>query len=531
MMKTLYLYTNDEKKIEKLETHPHLAEYEIKTFVVDENYELLHHQGLSLVVIYGAQHKEALWAMIDREEARMAKTVFLFVLEKEDFSFAYKACRYGFVQLLLASEGEEAFYKGVMKCIEKLLYIERVETERSRLAEYEFQKTSSLMERLLTNILNKPAEVEFLLPEINKRYGTKLGEGDYQVIIITVNRYELYGKSSQFVKDAVLTTLRELSHAKDIIMGYRENYGLMGILHYSEEVNVSERKTAYEHLRDQLMLLTNRYENCLLTLSVGKMVKGISRISDSFMDASLAKEFGIVEGKSFVYAQEVTNLRQDMEKYLPERKRKELIRYIALGDVRHVNSWFLEFHQNMKHKFMQYPPAFALFCQQIYKGISESEKTVKSRFFPEWKFFYLQFIFDVEERIRQLEMLLLEICHVMAQSMEEEQDVAVQAIAYMKVHYKEPINLDYIAQKCGLSTSYFSRKFKEQTGVNYIDVLTDIRIREAQKLLGTTDMSIGSIIEEVGYCDDKHFRKLFNKVTGMKPTEYRKKLRTEKSFD
>ena len=85
-----------------------------------------------------------------------------------------------------------------------------------------------------------------------------------------------------------------------------------------------------------------------------------------------------------------------------------------------------------------------------------------------------------------------------------------------------------MAEECGLSTSYFSKKFKEQTGEKYIDVLTDIRIREAQRLLGTTDISVAEIVEAVGYCDDKHFRRLFHKVTGMNPLEYRKKIRNEK---
>ena len=92
----------------------------------------------------------------------------------------------------------------------------------------------------------------------------------------------------------------------------------------------------------------------------------------------------------------------------------------------------------------------------------------------------------------------------------------------------EPLNLEFIAEECGLSTSYFSRKFKEHTGENYIDVLTDIRTREAQRLLSTTDLSIGEIVEQVGYCDEKHFRRVFQKATGLRPAEYRKKIKIEK---
>ena len=121
----------------------------------------------------------------------------------------------------------------------------------------------------------------------------------------------------------------------------------------------------------------------------------------------------------------------------------------------------------------------------------------------------------------------MEICHMMQQETRDDADLANQAIAYMKVHYAEPINLDYMAEKCGVSTSYFSRKFKEQTGEKYIDALTDIRVREAQRLLATTDLSVMEIVEAVGYCDDKHFRRIFHKSTNMNPLEYRKEMRKE----
>ena len=415
-------------------------------------------------------------------------------------------------------------------CLERISHMERLQAERVELEEYEFRKNHKIMERLLTNILNKPEQVEFMLPEINKRYGTDLGEGEYQVLIIHVDKYELCSPSSHFFKEVTLQTIHTLSFAKEIIMGYREPYGMIGILHFSKETDTCSRNRELEILGNSIAHLKDRYEEYQVTLSVGGVVNSISQIADSMKEAALAKEYRIITGKQLIYAREIDHLKQDMENYLPERKRKELIRHITLGDVRHVNGWFLDFHQNLEPHFMEYPPAFAYMCWCIYCDIAQQEKISQLQVFSEWKFFSLLHIFDVHERIRELEILLLEICHMIAEGIRKEQDVAVKAIAYMKVHFREPINLEFIAEKCGLSTSYFSRKFKEQTGTNYIDVLTDIRIREAQKLLGTTDLSIMEIIEEVGYCDDKHFRKLFFKVTGMKPREYRKKIQSEKNF-
>ena len=70
-----------------------------------------------------------------------------------------------------------------------------------------------------------------------------------------------------------------------------------------------------------------------------------------------------------------------------------------------------------------------------------------------------------------------------------------------------------------------AEKFKEQTGENYIDVLTEIRMKEAMRLLSETDDSIDEILEKLCYSDDKHFRNLFVSYTGMLPMVYRKTYR------
>lgn len=530
-MKTVYIYTNDESR-EDIEILTCMAEYKIQKIKIEQVQQAaVEETAPTLIVIYEPEKFVNLWEYVQRVESRRTNAYFLLIMEREDFSLAYEASGHYSITLLLQSADKEEWNKRVEMALKRLRFIERVCKERVVLEEYEFQKNHKIMERLLTNILNKPEEVEFLLPEINKRYGTRLEEGDYQVIVINVNQYELCGQSSRFLKEVTLTVMHMLNYAKEIIMGYREPYGLIGIVHYDKETDMIRRKNGYEKLLERIMQMQKHYGEFGVTLSVGRIVNSISKVSISLQEASLAKEYRITTGQSLIYASEISGLQQDMESYLPERKRKELIRYVTLGDIRHVNSWFLEFHQNIEPGFMKYPPAFALFCWQVYCDMSEHEKTSRSEVFPEWKFFSLQHIFDGFERNRKLEVLLLEICHMMAEGMEADQEVAVKAIAYMKVHFREPINLEFIAEKCGLSTSYFSRKFKEQTGENYIDVLTEVRIREAQKLLGTTDLSVMEILEEVGYCDDKHFRKLFHKVTGLKPMEYRKKIRAEKNFD
>jgi two-component system response regulator YesN len=83
------------------------------------------------------------------------------------------------------------------------------------------------------------------------------------------------------------------------------------------------------------------------------------------------------------------------------------------------------------------------------------------------------------------------------------------------------ISLEYVAQQVGMSPQYLSRIFKEEVGMNFIDYVTSKRISYAKKLLENRDKSIRDIAIESGYSDPSYFSKIFKKIVGLTPKEYR----------
>ncbi|MHB8128188.1 MAG: helix-turn-helix domain-containing protein, partial [Mobilitalea sp.] len=74
-----------------------------------------------------------------------------------------------------------------------------------------------------------------------------------------------------------------------------------------------------------------------------------------------------------------------------------------------------------------------------------------------------------------------------------------------------------------ISPYYFSKLFKEETGENFIEYLTNIRIEKAKKLLQNRDVSIKNICVDTGYSDPNYFSRIFKKQVGVTPTEYRER--------
>lgn len=93
---------------------------------------------------------------------------------------------------------------------------------------------------------------------------------------------------------------------------------------------------------------------------------------------------------------------------------------------------------------------------------------------------------------------------------------------YLDNHYKEKVTLDTLADQFFINKFYLTRIFKEQYGSSINNYLIQKRITSAKQLLRFTDNSIDYICAECGIEDANYFSRLFKKVEGVSPGEYRK---------
>ena len=99
--------------------------------------------------------------------------------------------------------------------------------------------------------------------------------------------------------------------------------------------------------------------------------------------------------------------------------------------------------------------------------------------------------------------------------------VVEKARAYIRENFRREISLDDVSREVNVSPYYFSKLFKEESGENFIEYLTRLRIEEAKRALEQQDMSIKEVGIRVGYADPNYFSRIFKKQTGMTPREYR----------
>lgn len=104
----------------------------------------------------------------------------------------------------------------------------------------------------------------------------------------------------------------------------------------------------------------------------------------------------------------------------------------------------------------------------------------------------------------------------------EREERILQSIQYMRDHIGQPCDLEELAEVARFSPSHYSHLFKEQTNASPIQFFIRLKMQRACELLHTTNQTVESIARQVGYTDPFHFSRMFKKVIGKSPSEYRK---------
>ena len=105
---------------------------------------------------------------------------------------------------------------------------------------------------------------------------------------------------------------------------------------------------------------------------------------------------------------------------------------------------------------------------------------------------------------------------------EEKNHLVELAKEYVEEHYYENLMLADVAQKVGISAGYLSTLFQKQLSKGFIDYLNEVRIEYACTYLQQNYLKTYEIAYKVGFKDEKYFSKVFKKIKGQSPSEYRK---------
>lgn len=191
----------------------------------------------------------------------------------------------------------------------------------------------------------------------------------------------------------------------------------------------------------------------------------------------------------------------------------------ALAEANRFFEWMTESYpdsiMDIKMKVLE----FALWAEHISYESGGRTYYFKSRHD------YLQTITDMNS-FDELKVWFLnkiqEACRSVATKKKDSSSgIVFRAKEYIRTHYRKDISLDDVGREVNISPYYLSKLFKEETGKNFIEYVTGIRMERAKELLERTEKSMKEICLEVGYTDPNYFSRTFKKNVGVTPTEYK----------
>lgn len=132
---------------------------------------------------------------------------------------------------------------------------------------------------------------------------------------------------------------------------------------------------------------------------------------------------------------------------------------------------------------------------------------------------------DIVEELPEVIQRIVDILNAPSDGTKEPKDTEInlydQIAQYLDLRYKEDFSLSDIANELHANPSYISRLYKKKTGKNLFDEVVSRRMDKAKEYLIASDMKINDIAEYVGFNDPSYFSRLFKKLYGITPKEYR----------
>lgn len=209
----------------------------------------------------------------------------------------------------------------------------------------------------------------------------------------------------------------------------------------------------------------------------------------------------------------------------------QILNYVEIGESINAKKSAMEVLKAISMANVE-PDQFKETCSNILTKVINISDEFRSAFtegYSENKFNFFSFIKEVdtfEELYEQYGAMFYNVTEINnAIRRERSKKVIERSKDYIKRHYCENLSLNTLANYAKLHPFYFSTLFKNETGKSFTDFLIETRINEAKKLLINPGIKIYEIGQMVGYEESVSFSRVFKKVVGISPIEYRKILK------
>ncbi len=454
---------------------------------------------------------------------------FIIVSGYRQFEYAHNALKYNVEDYILKPIDAKELNDAIRRIKNEMERFKAADANEKTIANT--QRNSEVLKKIFMSRLIWEMDESFLnVNKIEEEYGISFKEGIYQAVCFKIDitkKSENFDENFGSIQKKIINIFetRFMPVCSQILIDVETNKILMGLNYPDSESSSINIK--FNDFFDYLMNITDLFIGLSITMGIGKAYQDVKQLKQSVGEAYKAIDCRIVEGINRIIfwnkieAEEKTPGLSEDSSWIPQIKKD-----IEILDVEN-------FIYNLKRIFRL--PKNPYNCLKILEGC----RLVQGIFFEYYRnaakdidnedFIRKQINFNMENatNINELEKGVVEpmadAMRFLAAHLEKINIKPIRmAIDFIEKNYSKPIGLEEVAGFIDLNPVYFSNIFKKETGKNFTDYLANYRMEEAKDLLKNSSKNINEIALETGYENARYFSKVFKKIVGIKPTEYRK---------
>lgn len=444
----------------------------------------------------------------------------------KDYALVREAFKLGVEDYILKTEIDE---NNLLELLNKL--IDDIEKEgnkkKDRLKEEIIFIKQGIMRNLLENTYSLDIDKNIIKNNIN------LGENNIIVLFLWIDDYKKienrYSSDiNQFktsVKD-LLSNIVNKEEYKEIISKSSQEY----IILYSSEKK--DKKIVYKRVNTLLSEIRSslfNYLNVTATIGISSLTNGYENISKVYREAEKNARFRFLLGKNKVICSDdifkikneeyksILNNSDDFFKSLKEEDSKEIMKELD-KILETINN------QNI-NDLSQVKIYYSEIIFTITNAIKEVNGDMKNILKEDINLYEKINMFETFE---EMNLWIKDIVCKLIKYKEENKNIKYspviqKSLKYINDNYRNSnLVLKDVCNRVELSENYFSILFSNEVGISFKEYLINLRINKAKNLILNSNMKIYEICEDVGYKNVEHFSRIFKKVAGVSPNNFKK---------
>lgn len=434
-----------------------------------------------------------------------------------DFELVRDAMKAGAFDYLLKVTLEEKELETIIEQVK-----ENCESQHANISQEEDQALMQLRQCMILRKNEHVMEEEEFLATLQQPVFTPYHK-DYQMAyfridninILYENKVRDHTKLKQNLQDLIKETI---PFSMPYLMIFLSNHSGVLMFHGEEKICVL-------NICNSIIRNISQYLDLPLSVIVSPKEKDISTFYQSYLDILSSHEKRFYEGEGTLLLSEESIDFEDLDMNQIDFH-TNIFAAISSKDIEQVNALVQKTLHYMKvHRIAPYSvKEYIIFILNNIEG-NEIVKGMKEvyPFDLLHRHIYASETFD--RLCDNVERSFEEICKwLWSTGSDKYKKNIMQIIAYVEEHLAQKVTLKMIAEAFGMSESYLSRTFKNETGMNLIGFINERKMKKAKELLKDDNYMIKDVAMQVGIDDQFYFNKVFKKSFGISPSEYRKKL-------